>query len=132
MDAISFISDSTATKASTNAGPLKPVSILLYFEHNSSQLTAESQALIPKIFKIAEERAPSEVSIFGHTDSKGSSENNNKLALHRAEAVGKILKTSDIPLKNISIKSFGESDPLVPTGDNISEIKNRRVEIMIR
>ncbi len=115
-----------------NATPPKPVSILLYFEHDSRRLTPESQALIPKIFEIAKERSPSEISIIGHTDSKGSSEYNNQLALERAEAVGILLRNPGIALKNLTIKSHGENDPLVGTGDNVSEVKNRRVEIMIR
>ena len=115
-----------------NAVPSKPVSILLYFEHDSTRLTAKSQALIPKIFEIAKERSPSEVSIIGHTDSKGSSEYNNKLALERAQVVGEILRKSETVLKLVSIKSHGENDPLVGTEDNVSEMKNRRVEIMIR
>lgn len=115
-----------------NASPQKSVSILLYFEHDSSRLTTESQALIPKIFEIAKERSPSEISVIGHTDSKGSLKHNNQLALERAEAVGMLLRNSDIALKDLTIKSHGENDPLVRTGDNVSEAKNRRVEIMIR
>ena len=114
------------------AEPLKPVSILLYFQHGSAVLTKESQALIPEIFAIAQEREPSEVSIIGHTDSKGSIDYNNRLALERAQAIAQILKESQIQLKVISVKSHGENDPLVKTGDNVSEVKNRRVEIMIR
>ena len=114
------------------AEPPKPVHLLLYFEHDSTRLTQESQALIPEIFIIAKERSPSEISIIGHSDSKGSSEYNNKLALERAEAVGKLLRQADITLKNLSIQSHGENDPLIKRGDGVSEVKNRRVEIMIR
>ena len=115
-----------------NSEPLKPVSFILYFEHDSINLTKKSMALIPQILQVAKDREPSEVSVIGHTDSKGSPEYNSKLSYQRAETMAKILKASDVNLKNIYIKSHGENDPLVMTEDGMSEEKNRRVEIMIR
>ena len=114
------------------AEPPKPVQFILYFEHDSTRLTQASRLLIPQILKIAKKREPSEISVIGHTDSKGSVRYNHKLAMERAQAVGNILKNADITLKNLFIESHGENDPLVITGDNISEVKNRRVEAMIR
>ncbi|WP_020585480.1 OmpA family protein [Desulfobacter curvatus] len=114
------------------AEPLKPVSILLYFEFGSDRLQPESAALIDDVLKLAKEREPSEVSIIGHSDSKGNSDYNYQLALDRAKVVEKILKDANINLKNISVTSHGENDPLLITGDNVSEEKNRRVEIMVK
>ncbi|WP_035237527.1 OmpA family protein [Desulfobacter vibrioformis] len=114
------------------AEPLKPVSILLYFEFGSDRLRPESAALIDDVLKLAEEREPSEVSIIGHSDSKGDADYNYNLALDRAKVVEKIIKDANINLKNISVTSHGENDPLVITGDNVSEEKNRRVEIMVK
>lgn len=114
------------------AEPLKPASFILYFEYNSTSLTQESDALIPDIVRTAKAREPCEISVIGHSDSKGAAEYNYRLALERATAVADILKQTDLSMKEISIRSHGENDPLVPTTDNASEIKNRRVEIMIR
>lgn len=112
--------------------PLKPVSFILYFEHDSINLTKESTTLIPQILQLAKDREPSEIGVIGHTDSKGSSEYNNKLSLQRAKAVAEILKKFDVNLLNLFVKSHGENDHLVVTEDGVSEGKNRRVEIMIR
>lgn len=114
------------------AEPAKPVHFTLYFEHNSTNLTKKSMELILQILQVAKEREPSEISIIGHTDSKGSPVYNKKLSLKRAKRVEKILKKSDASLKNLYVKSHGENDPLVLTGDNVSEEKNRRVEVMVR
>lgn len=119
-------------KTLLQAEPLKPVSILLYFEFGSDRLRPESAALIDDVLKLAEEREPSEVSIIGHSDSKGDADYNYNLALDRAKVVEKIIKDANINLKNISVTSHGENDPLVITGDNVSEEKNRRVEIMVK
>ena len=115
-----------------NSEPLKPVSFILYFEHDSINLTQDSLNLIPQVLQLAKDREPSEISVIGHTDARGSSEYNSKLSYQRAETMAKILKASDVNLKNIYIKSHGENDPLVMTEDGMSEEKNRRVEIMIR
>nr|WP_320193400.1 OmpA family protein [uncultured Desulfobacter sp.] len=114
------------------AEPLKPVSLLLYFEFGSDRLQPESAALIDDVLKLAKEREPSEVSIIGHSDSKGNADYNYQLALERAKVVEKIIKDANINLRNISVTSHGENDPLVITGDNVSEDKNRRVEIMVK
>ena len=115
-----------------DAEPMKAAHFILYFKHDSTILTESSMALIPEILKIAKDREPSEIGVIGHTDSKGKSEYNNKLALKRAKIVGEILMNSGITMENLQIKSHGENDPLIVTDDNVSEVKNRRVEIMIR
>lgn len=115
-----------------NIEALKPISFILYFEHNSANLTKESMTLIPQILQVAKDREPSEVSVIGHTDSKGSTEYNSKLSLERAKSVAQILKESDATLLNLYVKSHSENDPLILTEDGVSEEKNRRVEIMIR
>lgn len=122
----------TVYQSLLNSEPLRPVSFLLYFEHDSINLTEESVALIPQILQVSKSREPSEISVIGHTDSSGSSEYNSKLSLQRAQTVIKILKASDTNLKNLYVNSHGENDPLIMTADGVSEQKNRRVEIMIR
>ena len=112
--------------------PAASVSFILYFNTGDTSLTKASLALIPEVLKSVKEREPSEISIIGHTDSKGAAAYNNKLSLERANKVAKIITHIDANLKNIYIQSHGENDPLVVTGDNVSEEKNRRVEIMIR
>lgn len=115
-----------------SAEPLKPVSYVLYFQHDSTILTNASRKLIPEILETARQREPSIVSIIGHTDSKGKDEYNYTLALERAERVAAMLRNSGTNLKDMVVTSHGENDPLIRTGDNVSESRNRRVEIMIR
>lgn len=114
------------------AEPLRPVSFILYFQNDSTSLTIASLRLIPKIVETAKRREPSIVSIIGHTDSKGKDEYNTVLAMDRANAMASLLNKSGVTLKNMVIRSHGENDPLINTGDNVSEVRNRRVEIMIR
>jgi len=112
--------------------PLKPVTILLYFENNSNNLTNASLDKLPQIFKEIKARVPADVNIIGHTDTKGSDKINNKLSLKRAIKIKKWLTKKNINLKDLSVNGYGESDLLVNTADNVSEAKNRRVEIFIK
>ena len=50
----------------------------------------------------------------------------------RAKAVGALLAAEGIDAASLEITSHGEANPLVPTGDNVSEPRNRRVEVTVR
>jgi len=112
--------------------PLKPVSVLLYFKNNSNELTEESKAKLPQILKYIEDRMPCDITIIGHADTKGSEEYNIKISLKRAEAVKKWILSQNVDLHSLKVESYGESDLLVQTPDNVSEPKNRRVELLVR
>ncbi len=114
------------------AAPLPPVDINIYFKRNSSELTKESKEKLPEILKMIKKREPCVISVIGHTDTKGSKEANEKLGLKRAEYVKNWILSTKVKIDNIEVKSYGESDLLIPTKDNVSEPRNRRVEIFIK
>lgn len=107
----------------------KPISYKLYFT-NSDTLDENSIKILPQIRQAIKDRYPCEVSIIGHTDTVGSNDINKKLSLKRAKKVAKIFQDENI--SRVDIYSFGESNLLVKTADNVFEPKNRRVEIQIR
>ncbi|MDX8400474.1 MAG: OmpA family protein [Gallionellaceae bacterium] len=113
------------------AQPVKPSSFLLYFVTGTSNLTEASVAMLPQVIAKIKEQAVTEISIIGHTDATGSDEINNKLSLERAMSVEKLLQDSMPSQSKVEVKSFGSKDPLVPAPANVSEPKNRRVEILI-
>lgn len=113
------------------AQPAKPLSFILYFDTGSTELTNDSQATIPQLLEAIRERAPTEVSIIGHTDTTGSEEINARVSFERAKAVEKILKGRFPELDHVELQYFGEHDLLIPTPPNTPEPRNRRVEVMI-
>ncbi|RLA71901.1 MAG: hypothetical protein DRG78_24575 [Epsilonproteobacteria bacterium] len=119
-------------KTVEKATPLKPVHVNLYFKYNSNDLTEESKNKLPEILKLIQDRMPCDVNIIGHTDTKGKSFYNAKLALKRAEYVKSWVLSSSVDLNNLEAESYGENDLLIETKDNVSEAKNRRVEIFIK
>ncbi|QPK64323.1 OmpA family protein [Methylomonas sp. LL1] len=112
--------------------PVLPETFLLYFETGGTQLTPESNALLPKIIETAKKHPAADISVIGHTDTVGEDRLNAKLARQRAEQVSQLFDPSQMDVKEITVTSHGEKNLLVKTGDETSEPKNRRVEVTIR
>jgi outer membrane protein OmpA-like peptidoglycan-associated protein len=112
--------------------PKPPARFILYFEHDSVDLTPESQGRLQKVLERIRARAPVDVSVVGHTDTVGKKEYNYALSLKRAVAVASILRGKGVDPSVLDITSHGKDNPLVPTGDQVSEPRNRRVEITVR
>lgn len=105
---------------------------LLYFELGSDTLTPESRALVPEILTTVQGRTSPDVSIIGHTDSTGAAAANVELGLRRAALVRDLLVAAGLDAALVELTSHGESNPIVPTPDNINEARNRRVEVTVR
>ena len=73
-----------------------------------------------------------QVAVVGHTDTAGSATANIGLGLRRAEVVRMRLVEAGVDRSAIVVTSHGEATPLVPTADDVTEPKNRRVDITVR
>ena len=114
------------------ATPKPPKHFLLYFEPASTVLTSASTKLFSQIEVAIRDRIPCAVNIIGHADRTGSTEYNVQLSLKRARSVETWLLGRKLEIETVTVESYGEEDPLVPTRDGVPEPKNRRVEILIR
>jgi len=112
--------------------PPRPVSFTVYFEFNRDELTAESRNAIREITAEISRRPAAEVIVIGHTDRVGTLEHNDALSLQRAARVRRSLVEAGVAADRIEIAGRGEREPLVPTGDEVPEPRNRRVEITVR
>jgi len=112
--------------------PKPPARFILYFYHDSVELTTKSEALLQKVLVTIRDRAPVDVSVVGHTDTVGKKEYNYDLSMKRARAVASILLANGVDPSVLDITSHGKDNPLVPTGDQVPEPRNRRVEITVR
>ena len=117
---------------SIKALPTEPVSLLFYFLNDSTELTAESKSHIPEVLSLVNEREFYEISIIGHTDTTGSDEYNMRLSSARAESVRVMLLSGGIRSDRIELRYHGKRDPIIPTGDNVREPRNRRVEVIVK
>ena len=73
-----------------------------------------------------------DIMVIGHTDTVGGLAYNDKLSLARAEKLRDMLVGLGIPAERVAAAGRGKREPLVPTEDNVSEPRNRRVEINVR
>jgi len=84
------------------------------------------------VFAELKHRPLPDVAVIGHTDTVGGLEYNDKLSRARAERMRDMLVELGIPPERIQAAGRGKRELLVPTEDNISEPRNRRVEINVR
>lgn len=112
--------------------PDQPEHILLYFLSGSTQLTDKSMELLLTVPRLVESKDSEHISVIGHTDRTGDEEYNLRLSTNRAQAITDMLIGKGVGKDFIATTSHGEENPLVKTEDNVAEIKNRRVEIIVR
>lgn len=109
-----------------------PERFTLEFERGTSQLTAESQALITQVIARALARAGGEIVVTGHTDRLGTVEANDQLSLERAQMIRAQLVGAGFDPARIEAVGRGEREPLVSTEDEVTEPRNRRAEVVVR
>lgn len=112
--------------------PPRPMKYVFHFMRDDTELTPESLAEMRKALRIIARRTPVEISVVGHTDTVGTRSYNYRLGLERARAVTGLLVKTGIDPAILEISSHGESNPLVPTRDEVPEPRNRRVELTVR
>jgi outer membrane protein OmpA-like peptidoglycan-associated protein len=108
------------------------ISFLLYFENDNAKLTPESKNLLPEALKTIKNRKSKEVYVVGHTDLVGTEIYNIELSSRRARHVRDLLVSGGIKSSSLFVSYYGESKPLVPTKNGVSEPLNRRVEVIYR
>ena len=106
-------------------------SYIVFFEWNRASLSTKAAKQVDEVAASLAGEEGYEVILNGHTDSTGLEKFNLTLSKKRAEAVAARLEKGGVAKDAIKIFAFGESDPRVPTGDNVDEPQNRRVEIFI-
>lgn len=71
------------------------------------------------------------IDVYGHTDSTGSADYNQRLSEQRAKSVSDYLTSRGVSAARIRWQGFGESQPIASNDTPEGRAKNRRVEIKI-
>jgi len=114
------------------ADPGLPVTFSLYFKSGTDRLAPASEKLIPDILAAIATRKSKDISVVGHTDRKGKKDLNLRLSHNRAVFIKDLLASEGVAPENIFEAGHGESNPLVPTADEVAEPRNRRVDVTVR
>lgn len=112
--------------------PQAAESSMLFFLPDKAVLNQESWDFLPELLENIQTRNACEITVVGHTDTMGTADYNLQISLQRAEWMRDELVALGIPSERIRIEARGDTDLLIPTADNVPELKNRRVEIILR
>ena len=120
------VSSSIAKKDKTSKEEFK---ITVFFNYDKFNLSNNELIKLNEVIVAANKLKDQSITIIGHTDTKGSDNYNLILSNKRANFIKKYLQSKNI-INNIITKGLGEKSPLVDTGDNKLEEKNRRAQII--
>ena len=111
---------------------VSPPSFMVFFDWDRSNLSQQALTTIQQAANAFKAKGSARITATGHTDTTGPEAYNMALSLRRANAVKDALVRDGVPAQAIAVIGKGESQLLVPTGDNVREPQNRRVEIVIQ
>ena len=104
---------------------------LVFFNWDSAALTPRAKQIVGEAAQASQSTKVTKLNVNGYTDTSGPAHYNMKLSLRRAHSVASELVADGVPKQDIVIKGYGETHLLVPTGPNVREPQNRRVEIIL-
>jgi OmpA-OmpF porin, OOP family len=111
--------------------PAPARSYLVFFDWDKANLTERARQIIREAAQNSTHVQYTRIEVNGHTDTSGTPQYNMGLSIRRAKAVEAELVRDGVPQSAISIRGYGQTHLLVPTGPGVREPQNRRVEIII-
>lgn len=102
------------------------------FMTNSAKLTVNGRRILDTVVAFLRAEPGINVSVEGHTDSRGSDAYNQKLSHARAESVRAYLVEKCVGAARLEAKGFGESRPVASNDTDDGRENNRRVEFVLR
>ncbi|MBV9656214.1 MAG: OmpA family protein [Acetobacteraceae bacterium] len=112
--------------------PAAARSYLVFFDWDKATLTDRARQIVAEAARNSTTVQYTRIEVNGYTDTSGSARYNQGLSVRRAQAVAAELVKDGVPRQAITIQGFGETHLLVPTGPNVREPQNRRVEIILK
>lgn len=109
------------------------ISLTVLFPTGSARVTREAAQALDSLGRAlnSDRLQPFRFRVEGHTDTVGSAAMNLRLSDLRAAAVrAHLIEKYGIAPRRLVAEGFGQSRPLIPTGDNVAEARNRRVQIV--
>ncbi len=104
----------------------------VFFETDSSSLTAEAQATLMKQAAWLNQYGNYRVLIEGHADERGTREYNFALGARRAAVVVNFLISQGVNAQRITSKSFGKERPVAICNDISCWSQNRRAVTVVQ
>lgn len=104
----------------------------LNFNSGSAELGADADVLFTKIRRLVNIFPGAQITVEGHTDSKGGDRLNQKLSQNRAQTVmNRMIRDAAIPADRITATGFGETRPIANNETETGRAQNRRIDLLI-
>lgn len=103
----------------------------LLFKTGSNTIDYKGKKALEKVAAVLKQNPDLDVTVEGHTDSKGSASKNWDLSVSRASAVVKVLVSYGVSPKQLTASGRGINAPVATNSTNEGRAKNRRTEIII-
>ena len=103
----------------------------VFFEPGSVRIDGRSGAVLDNAAAAVVQLDAIRVEVTGAADRLGSSADNLRLSVRRAEAVKAYLVSRGVPAQIISVQGVGEERPMIKTADGITEQHNRWANVML-
>jgi outer membrane protein OmpA-like peptidoglycan-associated protein len=101
------------------------------FEPQSLSLSPHGGEIVARLASVVRKYDSTLIAAAGFTDTTGSRPQNLVVSQKRAEAVTRQLAEDGVEQKRLAAKGFADEVLKIPTGANVSDARNRRIEIRI-
>ncbi|MFB6248945.1 MAG: OmpA family protein [Salinibacter sp.] len=103
----------------------------LLFDFDSAALRSNAEQNLAELTESMKDFEETKILIVGHTDSKGSTDYNQRLSERRAESAADYLNQQGLDSSRLLTSGKGESEPVAPNDTEEGRQQNRRVEVAI-
>jgi outer membrane protein OmpA-like peptidoglycan-associated protein len=101
------------------------------FDFDKSNIRPDAVPILDEAAKTLKEYGNVTVSVDGYTDSIGTDAYNQALSLRRATSVRNYLEEHGVPGSRMTVRGFGETNPVASNETPEGRAQNRRVELIV-
>jgi outer membrane protein OmpA-like peptidoglycan-associated protein len=101
------------------------------FDFDKYNIRPDARPILDEAISTLKEYNEITLSVDGYTDGIGTDAYNEKLSLHRAQAVADYLAKGGIDAKRMKVHGFGKTHPVATNDTAAGRAENRRVELNI-
>lgn len=101
------------------------------FAFDSAKLTDAGKASIDPVIVGSRNLNDVQISLFGHADSRGNADYNQKLSERRAQSVADYMVSKGVAASTLSAFGRGETEPVASNTTSAGRAQNRRVDVSL-
>jgi len=101
------------------------------FQTNSDRLVPGTESILNDAAATLNKNPTIKVEVAGHTDSDGAADYNEGLSARRAQTVHDYLASNGVSAGRMTVRGYGESQPIADNSSSAGKAQNRRVVLRI-